>query len=196
MRVSSNSPASAVHSRQAQCSRGFTEPQVASPRLRMDSLPSGVSATSTPLASHHRPLCDCTQSLSSGLLFTHGGSGISGHGCDASVLGLDSGLCLSPLRSDPSCSRQGLAVQGVGAHSRGSVLDSTPLVSGPSGASGGDSLLLATKEESSQTTTFSSLPPEPPRAAADCLSYIKRSARHFGFSKGVASQTAVAALPD
>ena len=49
-------------------------------------LPSGVSATLTPLASHHRSLCDCTQSLSPGLLFAHGGSAVSGHGCDAPVL--------------------------------------------------------------------------------------------------------------
>ena len=67
---------------------------------------------------------------------------------------------------------------------------STPLISGPSGASGGDSLLPATKEGSSQTAAFPPLPPEPPHASADCLSLIQRSTRHLGFSKGVASPLA------
>ena len=66
-------------------------------------------------------------------------------------------------------------------------MDSAPLVPGPSGASGGDSL-PATKKGSSQATAFPPLPPEPPHASADCLSFVERSARHFGFSKAVAHQ--------
>ena len=89
---------------------------------------------------------------------------------------------------DPSGSSQGLAVQGSRVLLGGSVLDSTLLVPGPIGASGGDSLLPATKEGSFQTTAFPSLPPEPPCSSADCVSFVKRSARHFGFSKAVARQ--------
>ena len=95
-----------------------------------------------------------------------------------------------PLRASSSHPLQGSTVKGVGAHPCGSVLASAPMVSGPSGASGGDSLLPSTKEGSSQTATFSSLPSEPPHAAADCISYIKQSSRHFGFSLGVARQLA------
>ena len=91
------------------------------------------------------------------------------------------------------CSSRGTAFRlmpslPLASSHEGSVLASTPLVSGPSGVSGGDSLLPATKEGSSQTTTFPSLPPEPPRASADCVSYIQRSARHSGFSAAVARQ--------
>ena len=61
-------------------------------------------------------------------------------------------------------------------------------VSRPSGTASGDPPLHATKEGSSQTTPFPSLPPEPVRASADCLSYLRRSARQAGFSDAVAGQ--------
>ena len=44
------------------------------------------------------------------------------------------------------------------------------------------------EEGSSQTTPLSSLPPEPVRASADCLSYLRQSARQAGFSDAVAGQ--------
>ena len=80
------------------------------------------------------------------------------------------------------------AISGVGAYAGGSVLASALLVSGPSGASGGDSLLPDTKEGSSQTAPFPPLPPELPRASANCVSYLQRSAHHAGFSAAVARQ--------
>ena len=61
-----------------------------------------------------------------------GGSLVSGDRCDASVLGQPTGVCLSPLRVDPSCPLQGSAIEGVDAHPGGSILASIPLVSGPS----------------------------------------------------------------
>ena len=85
-------------------------------------------------------------------------------------------------------SGEGSAISRVGAYASGSVLASAPLVSGPSGVSGGGSLLPATKERSSQTAPFPPLTPEPPRASADCVSYIKRSARHSSFSQAVGRQ--------
>ena len=69
---------------------------------------------------------------------------------------------------------------GDGANAGSSVLALTPLVPGPSGASGGIPIL--------PSTAFPSLPPESPRAQADCVSFIQRSARHFRFSSGVARQ--------
>ena len=65
-----------------------------------------------------------------------------------------------------------------------------PLVSGPSGASGGCSGVPPTAEGSAQTAPLPSLSPEPPRASADCISYLERSARSFGFSSAVARQLA------
>ena len=81
-----------------------------------------------------------------------------------------------------SCAVDGPAIQGSGAHSNGSVLASTPLVSRPSGASGGCSSVPSTVEGSTQTALLPSFPPEPPRASSDCVSYIERSARIFSFT--------------
>ena len=60
----------------------------------------------------------------------------------------------------------------------------------PSGASGGCSSVPLTAEGSTQTAALPSLSPEPPRASADCVSYIERSARAFGFTSLVARQLA------
>ena len=65
-----------------------------------------------------------------------------------------------------------------------------PLVSGPSGASGGCPSVTSSAEGSSQTAPLPSLSPEPPRALSDCISYFERSVRSFGFSSAVARQLA------
>ena len=59
------------------------------------------------------------------------------HGCNDAVVGWSAGLCLPSLRPAPASHLEDPAVSGVGAHVGSSVLASTPLVSGPSGASGG-----------------------------------------------------------
>ena len=79
---------------------------------------------------------------------------------------------------------------GSGAHSCGSVLASAPLVSRPSGASGGCPSVPSTAEGSTQTAAFPPLPPEPLRASYDCVSYLERSARSLGFTSAVARQLA------
>ena len=140
------------------------------------------------MASHHRSFRHGPQPPSSGVLFTDGGPTVSGHGRHAPELGRPSGLCLSSLRPPLASTGEGPAVSGAGAHPGDSVLASAPVVPGPSGASGGDSLLPATREGSAQTATLPSLPPEPPRVSADCLAYIQRSTRHSGFSAVVARQ--------
>ena len=83
----------------------------------------------------------------------------------------------------------------LGAHVGGSVLASTLLVSGPSGVSGGCPSVPSTSEGSTQTASLPSFPPEPPRASADCVSYIERSARTYGFSLAVARQLACCRRP-
>ena len=103
-------------------------------------------------------------------------------------MGRPPGLCLLSLQLDPSGSVQGPPIPGSGAYSGCPLLGSTPLVSGPAGASGGGPLLPSKEEGSTQTTSLPPLPPEPPRASADCVSFIERSAHHFGFSKAVACQ--------
>ena len=192
LRVSSHSSLTPVHPGQAECPGRFVEPQRASPQLRMDPLLRGVPPAASQVAGHHRLIHGLSEPLSPGLFFTDGRSIVSGHGCSAPVVGRAPGSRLTPfpLRSDPTGSGQDLAIAGFGAHPRGSVLDATTLVPGSPGTSGGDSILPTTNEGSSQTTAFPPLPPEPPCASADCISFMQQSARHFGFSKGVASQLA------
>ena len=151
----------------------------------------GVSPASSPLGSHHRPLCDLPQSQVAGLLLSDGGPSVGGYRRHAPELGWPSGLCLSSLRPPFSNPGEGPTVQRVGVDADRPVLAATSLVSGPSRASGGDSLLPATMEGSSQTAPLPSLSPEPPRASADCLAYLQRSVRHSGFSLAVARQLAL-----
>ena len=146
------------------------------------------SAASLPVAGHHRSFRDFPQSPPAGVFLSDGGSAVSLHRCHAPAVGQPSGVCLPSPRPHLMGSGEGSAVLGVGADAGSSVLASTPLVSGPSGASGERSLLPAMKEGPSQTTAFPSLPPEPPRASADCVSYIQQSARHSRFSAAVARQ--------
>ena len=151
----------------------------------------GFLSASSPVASHHRSLRYIPQPPSPGVLFTDGGSTVGRHRCHAPELERSSGFCLPSIWPHLSSPGESPAVSGAGAHLGGSVLASSPVVPGPSGASGGGSLLPATKEGSAQTTPLSSLSPEPHRASADCLAYIKRSARHSGFSTAVALQLTV-----
>ena len=139
------------------------------------------------VAGDYRLLCHFVEPLPSLLLLADGRSAVGGHGCDDAAVGWSSGLCFPYLRPSPVCHREGLAVSGVGAHVGSSVLASTPLVSG---ASGGCPCVPSTSEGSTQTASFPSFPPEPPRALSDCVSYIERSARTFGFSSAVARQLA------
>ena len=158
---------------QAECAGGFSEPQVASPRLRVDSLLRSFPPASSPLACDDRPLRHFAESLASDLLLIHGRSSVSGHGCHALVVGLPSDLCLPSFWFDPSGSGQGPAITGSGAHADSSFLDSTPLVPRPSGDFSRNFLLPATKEGSTQTAAFPPLPSEPPRASADCVSFVE-----------------------
>ena len=105
-------------------------------------------------------------------------------------MGWSSGLCLPFLRPSPARHREDPAVSWVEAHVGGSVLASTPLASGPSGASGGCPNVPSTSEGSTQTASLPSFPPEHPRASSDCVSYIERSAHTYGFSSAVAGQVA------
>ena len=169
----SNSAAFSVHPRQDECPRRLSESQESGHRFRMDPLCGGISSSSLPLAGHHRPLCNLPQSLVACLFLSDGGPSVSGHGRHASELGRPSGLCLPSFRSPFSGSGEGPAVQRVGADVNNSVLATASLVSGPSGASGGDSLLPAMTEGSSRTAPLPSLLSEPSRASADCLAYLQ-----------------------
>ena len=107
----------------------------------------GLPTASTPVACHHRSLHDVAQSPSAGVFLADGGSAVSSHGCHAPVVGWPSGLCLPSLRPHLMSSGEGTTISGVGVDSSGSVLDSTPRVSGPSGASGEDSFLLPRRRD-------------------------------------------------
>ena len=108
-----------------------------------------------------------------------GRSTVGVHGCDDAVVGWSAGLCLPSLRPAPARHLEGPAVSGVGAHVGSSILASTSLFSGPSGASGDCPSVPSMLEGATQTASFPSFPPEPPRASPDCVSYIERSACTF-----------------
>ena len=153
----------------------------------MDLVSSGSVGAPASVASHHRPFRDVTEPSPAGVFLTHVRPTVSWHGCDVAVVGRAAGLRLPSLQPSSSGVGEGSGFQGPGADIGSSFLTPGPLVPGPSRAASGDPPLPATKKGSSQTATLSSLP-EPVRASADCLSYIRRSARQAGFSDAVASQ--------
>ena len=149
---------------------------------------SGLRRIASPLACHGRPVRDSYDPSPSSVLFSNVRSDVCRHRCDVTVLGRSASVCLSPVQPPPSGPGEGSGVQEPGAHVGGSVLASTPVVPGPSGASVGHSSLPAQTERSSQTAPFPSLPPAAVHASVNCVSYLKRSARQAGFSNAVASQ--------
>ena len=181
---------STIHSRQAQCVSGFSESSLPGTRLGMDLVSSGLPGASLSMACDHQPLLNLNECSSSGVRRSNGGSSVSGHRRHDAVVGWHAGVCLPSLRPSASCAVEGSAVQGSGAHPCGSVLASAPLVSRPSGTSGGCPSVPSTAEGCTQTAALPSLSPEPPRASADCVSYIERSTRAFGFTLVVARQLA------
>ena len=178
------------NSRAPECAGGHPESSFTGPRVGMDPLFSSVPVPSSSVAGDDRPVCHFVEPLPSSLIFADGRSAVGGHGCDDAVVGWSAGLCLPSLRPAPARHREGPAVSGVGAHVGSSILASAPLVSGPSGVSGGCPSVPSTSEGSTQTASLPSFPPEPPHASPDCVSYIERSARTFGFPAAVARQLA------
>ena len=188
LRGSVGSPSPAVHSWSSQCPGGFSQPLIASPRFGMDFMSLGLRGIASPLACHDRPVRDSDDPSSAGVLLADVRPDVGGHRCDVTILGWSTGVCLSPVRPPSSGTSEGSGIPQPGAHVGGSVLDSTPVVPGPSGASGGDSPFPSKKEGPSQTAPFPSLPPPAVHATVDCVSYIRRSARQAGFSNAVAGQ--------
>ena len=188
LRVSVCSTDSTVHSWSSKCSGRFPQPPLSGPRLRMDFVSSGCLGAPALVASHHRPLRNVAEPSPASVFLADVRPAVCRHRCNVAVLGRSASLCLPSLQPPSSGVGEGSGFQGPGADVGGSLLASAPLVPGPSGAASGDPPLPAMKEGSSQITPLSSLPPEPVRASADCLSYLRRSARQAGFSDAVAGQ--------
>ena len=134
--------------------------------------------------------CNVDDTSPSGVLLDDVRPDVCGLRRDVAVLGRSPGICLSPVRPSSSRVGEGSGVPEPGAKVGGSVLDSAPVVPGPSRASPGDPSCPAKKEGSTETALFPSLPPTPVRATVDCVSYIRRSACQAGFSNAVAGQLA------
>ena len=166
--------------RVSECSGRFPQLPLSSPWVRMDFVSSGCLGAPASVASHHRSLRNITEPSPAGVFLTNVRPTVCWHRCDVAVLGRTTGLCLPSLQPSSSGVGEGSGFQRPGADVGGSLLASAPLVPGPSGAASRDPPLPATKEGSSQTTTLSSLPPEPVCASADCISYLRRSARQPG----------------
>ena len=190
LRGQSDSSGASVCSRPSECPRGLPQSPLPGLRLRVDRLSPNVPGASPSVAGQHRPVRDLVLGSSPSVLLSSCGSAVSGYGRHDAALVWSAGVCLPSLRPAASCAVEGSAIQGSGAHPCGSVLASMPLVSGPFGASGGCPSVPSLAEGSTQTAPLPSLLPEPPRASSDCISYLERSARSFGFSSAVARQLA------
>ena len=190
LRRPSDFPSSAIHFGSPERSCGHSQSPLADLGLGMDPLSSGISGVASPMAGEHRHVCDFLECSSPSVLCSSCGSAVGGHGCHDSVVGRSSGVCLPYFRPSASCAVEGSAIQGSGAHPCGSVLASVPLVSRPSGASGGCPSVPSTTEGSTQTAAFPPLPPEPPCALSNCVPCLERSTRAFGFTSAVARQLA------
>ena len=190
VRGPSDSPGPSVCSGPSECPRRLPQSSLPGPRFRMDPLSPSFSGASLSMAGHHRPLRNFIDSSSPGVLLSGSGSAVGGHRRHDAALGRSAGLCLPSLRPAASCAVEGSAIQGSGAHPCGSVLALAPLVSGSSGASGDCPSVPSTAKGSTRTAPLPSFSPEPPCASSDCISYLERSARSFGFSSAVACQLA------
>ena len=115
LRGISHSASSSVHPRQDECPRRLSESQESSHRFRMDPLCGSILSSSSPLAGHHRPLCNLPQSPAACLFLSDGGPSVGGHRRHASELRWPSGLCLPFFRSPFSGTGEGPVVQRVGA---------------------------------------------------------------------------------
>ena len=166
LRGPSRSPGSSIHSRSPERPCRLPQSQLPGPRLGVDPLSSSVSGVALSVAGYYRPFRDLLERSPPGVLRSNCESSVSRHGRRDAVVGRSAGVCLPSFRPPASCAVEGQAVQGSGAHSSGSALASAPLVSRPSGASGGCSSVPS-------TASLPSLPPEPPRASYDCVLYIE-----------------------
>ena len=184
------SSAPPVCSGEAQCLHGFTQPLFPGIKVKVDSLPGGVSRTLPPLVGHHRPLRHIHEPPPAGLFLSGGGSPSPGHRRDEPVLGRPPGLCLPSVRLHSKCTSQGPSISESGGNTSGSLLASEAVVSGHPGTScgyPGPSTAPAGLTPPASLPSFSS---EPPRASHDWVSYCQRTARHLGFSSAVARQLA------
>ena len=185
--IPSDSFSPSVHPGPSQCIGRLPQSSFAGPRVGVDPVFSSLQGPPSPVACDNRLVRNVSQPSSSCLLFPGGRSSVGGHGCNDAAVGWSPGLRFSSLRPSPARHREGPAVSGAGAHVGGSLLASAPVVSG---ASGGCLSVPSTSEGSAQTAPLPSFSPEPPSASSDCISYIERSARSFGFSSAVAHQLA------
>ena len=156
----------------------------------MDLMSRDFSGDSKEMACYDRPLCHQAQQPTPSLLFTSSGPYVPRSGCNASSMGQFHDVCFPSLRNDTSSLGEAQSFQQYHDDSNSPHVASASMVSRSFGSTSGDTCVASTQERSSQTTSFPQVSSEPPRAAPNCLETIQQSARHLGFSKGVAKQLA------
>ena len=98
LRVSVDSSPSPAHSWPSECSGGFAQPPLSSPRLRVDDMSSGCIGAPASVAGHHRALRDISEPSPAGVFLTHVRPTVSWHGCDV----CSRGTACRPTPSFPS----------------------------------------------------------------------------------------------
>ena len=147
------------------------------------------------VAGPNRFVCDLRQSSLFDLFFSLPGSAVGGYGRVPPVLGRSTGLCLSSFFHHSQSPREAPGISGDGAHSRGSALDSAPLVPGPAPAVAGPSGRFSRPSRPPAPASISASLPGSPPAQASCLEILQRFTRAAGFSSTVAEQSSLARRP-
>ena len=191
--ISSDSPHSAVHSGNPQCSGGLSLPSPSAPRLQVVSQHGGVSVFVASMAGDDRPLCHLSQSPLLHLFLALPRPSFGGDRRTPPVLGRSPGVCFSSVVHSTSGEASG--VPSDPPHPDRPLLASASVVSGPpsdvSGSSGDSSL----PARPPLPATVSSALPGSPQAGPSCLETIQRFTRAAGFSSAVAAQASLARRP-
>ena len=190
-RINADHDPTPVHPWLSQLESG--SPQSAKPgnRLRVDTSPTGGPGAPSPVAGHHRPVCNLADGKAPSVLCPSVGAQGSRSRCIPPTLGQPPGVRLPSDSHHKESSSQTESLSTLRSHPDRTILASKRMVSRSSGTSIGHSDRATQTSRSAATTTFPSVSRESPNASSDCVATLKRFARQAGFSEEVASQLAL-----
>ena len=193
--ISSDSPRSAVHSGDPQCSGGLSLPSPSAPRLRVVSQHGGVLVFVVLMAGDDRPLCHLSQSPLLHLFLALPRPSFGGDGRTPPVLGRSPGVRFSSVVHFTSGVGEASGVPSDLPHPDRPLLASASVVRGPLSDVGGSSGDSSLPTRPPLPATVSSALPGSPQAGPSCLETIQRFTRAAGFSLAVAEQASLARRP-
>ena len=190
--VASGGVGSAIHYGSQQRHGGFPFQTQSDLRVGVDSETRGVSGSAQEVAGVHRPFRNLVKSPMLSIFFSVPRSERAGHGCSAPELEWVTGVCLSSLVANYSCTEKAPIVIWSPPDHHSSLLASETVVSGAAGSSGGQSCSSSAISRPSETTALPLSSSGSVRAVSSCVETIQRFARSQGFSSHVAKQSSLA----